>query len=200
MHLRGARAVSPQYRSRVRIALARRPWIRWLLIAGLSIAAGVTVSAQLRRVESARSSWTDTVVVFTTLQDHSPGEPLLVASVELPRAAVPNSAVSDDPIGATARQRIAAGEIVVAGDVVSGDGPAARADDGTVVVAVHDSLVVAAPLGARVAVFADGIVLAASGEVVHLETDVVFIAVAEADGPIVAAAAQMQTASIAFLP
>jgi SAF domain len=200
MQLRSERAVVPRYGSRVRIAIARRPWIRWLVIAGLSIAAGSTVAGQLRGVEAARSSWAETVVVFTARQDLAPGEALSVTTAELPIAAVPKSALTEVPIGMTARQRIAVGEVVVAGDVTDGVGPAAQADTGTVVVPVRDPLVVSAPLGARVGVFADGIVLAASAKVVHLDADVVFIAVDSADGPVVAAAAQMQTASIVFLP
>jgi hypothetical protein len=199
MYLRHEPGVSPRFTTRLRISAAQRPWIRWLLIAGLALAVGATVAAQFERMEQARTSWGETVTVFIARRDLAPGEPLAIEKVELPAVAVPASALSTLPADATARQRIATGEVVVAGDVTEGVGPAGRAARGTVVVAVRDPLVVTAPLGARVAVFADGIVLAASAEVVHLDADVVYVAVAESEGPTVAAAAQQQAASIVFL-
>lgn len=199
MHVRTPRMASTRLGAPIRIALARRPWIRWSAIALLATGLGVSVTDRLSAVDRARASWTDTVEVYRARVDHVAGDPIVVEPIRLPRAGVPATAITALTPATTARQRIAVGEIVVDNDVTVASGPAARAAPGTVVVPVADQLVVSAPTGARVAVYAEGVVLAASGHVVDRDGDVLFIAVDAADGPIVAAAAQSRTASIVFL-
>lgn len=183
---------------RLRLALARRPWIRWGAIVAIALVVGATVHDRLERVDTARAAWTETRSVRVAAGDHLPGDVLMVDTIELPLAAIPASAAPDLDTGTVARQRIAEGEIVVAADVSNGGGPAATADDGTVVVPVSDPLVISTDVGVAVAIYSDGIVLAATGTVVHVDADVVFVAVDPADAPLVAAAAQSRSASIVF--
>ena len=55
-------------------------------------------------------------------------------------------------------------------------------------------------IGLDVQVAADGIVLAEAAAVVDVVDDVVFVAVREADGAVVAAAAQRGIASLLYVP
>ncbi len=83
-------------------------------------------------VEAARRSWGTTQPVVVAAVDVVPGQ-LLTDHVEVrtrPEPMVPAGAVSELPSTATARQRIAAGEIVMAHDVAATDGPQALIPDG----------------------------------------------------------------------
>ena len=187
----------------VRLALARRPWIRWLVIGAAAVAAGWLVLGQLQDVEAARRSWADQRTVLIASHDHSPGDPLMVEERRLPDAAVPTSALEESPAGGIARQRILAGEVVTTADVGGGAGPAAAADDNEVVVAISDPLLVGAmsnlAVGLRVAVHSEGIVLAERARIVAIDGDVVFVALDPDEASLVSAAAQLRLASLAFL-
>ena len=187
----------------LRLALARRPWIRWLAIGAAAVAAGWLVLGQLQGVEAARRSWSEQRTVFVAVHDHAPGEPLVVEARRLPQAAVPDSALDESPAGDTARQRIAAGEVITSADVAAGSGPAALAEDGEVVIAISDPLLQSAAasvsVGLSVAVHSEGIVLAERARIVAIDADVVFVAVEPGAASSVSAAAQMRIASLAFL-
>jgi hypothetical protein len=182
----------------VRRFLARRPWVYWVLVAALAGGVGVAVRVQLQALDEARRQWADTATVWVADHDIEPGDSIQARRRQLPLVAVPADAVIDLAAGTVARQRIATGEAIVEVDVAVGRGPAAAAVDGEVVVPISDPLLATAPVGADVAVYADGLVLAADGHVVHVDDAVVFVAVAAGDGPLVAAAAQLRTASIVF--
>jgi len=187
----------------IRLALARRPWIRWLVIGAAAITAGWLVLGQLQAVDTERRSWVDQRTVFVASNDHAAGEPLTVRARRLPVAAIPAAAVDESPAGLDARQRVSTGEIITTADLTGGSGPAAAADDGDVVVAISDPLLVGAmsnvSVGLHVAVHSEGIVLADTARIVALDGDVVFIALDPSDAPSVSAAAQTRLASLAFL-
>lgn len=187
----------------IRLALARRPWIRWLAIGLAALATGWIVVTQLQRVDDARSAWTERRTVFVATHDHVPGETLAVDEQVLPAAAIPATALDESPAGGTARQRIAAGEVLTAIDIAHGAGPAATADDGQIVIAVSDPLLVGAmssvSVGLEVAVHSEGIVLAEQARVAAIDGDVVFVALDPEDAAGVSAAAQTRLASLAFL-
>lgn len=187
----------------LRLMLARRPWIRWLAIGAVAIAAGWLVLGQLRAVDDARRSWTQQRSVFVAVQDHSPGDALEVEERRLPIAAVPASALDVSPSGNITRQSISAGEIVTANDVAGGTGPAAAADDGETVVAVSDPLLIGAmsrlSIGLQVSIHSEGIVLADRARIVAIDGEVVFVALDPDVAPSVSAAAQLRLASLAFL-
>ncbi len=188
----------------LRLALARRPWIRWLGIAGAALLAGWLVLGQLQQVEAARRSWTDQRTVVVATRDHAPGDVLTVERRILPDVAIPPAALDDVPSGTPARQHVSAGEIITSDDIAIGSGPAAVAQDDEVVVAISDPLLQGAmstvSVGLAVDVHSDGIVLATSARVVAVDGDVVFVAVERPEAPSVSAAAQMRNASLAFLP
>lgn len=187
----------------LRLALARSPWIRWLVIAAAAMTSGWLVLGQLQAVEEARQSWTQPRTVFVAVLDHAAGDVLVVEERSLPQAAVPSSALLEAPDASVARQRIGAGEVVTLADVASGSGPAAVADDDDVVVAISDPLLQGAmsnvSVGLRVAVHSEGIVLAESARIVAIDGDVVFVALHRNDASTVSAAAQTRMASLAFL-
>lgn len=193
-----------QLGSALRLALARRPWIRWLAVATLSLGAAWLVFGQLRSVDDARRAWTEQRIVFVATHDHAPGDALAVEPRSLPEAAIPPAALVERPTGVTTRQHISFGEVVTRSDVSRASGPAAVANQGDVVVAVSDPLLHDAmstvSIGLPVEIHSDGIVLAASARVVGVEGDVVFVAVNPVDAPGVSFAAQTRLASLAFLP
>lgn len=186
-----------------RLALARRPWIRWIAIALAATAAGALVFGQLLNVDEARRSWTEQRTVLIASRHHEPGEPLDAVERSLPIGAVPESALEELDSGALSRQRIAAGEVITATDVAHGSGPAAAADDGEIVVAIADPLLGDASqqlaIGLPVAVHSEGVVLAERAQIVAIDSAVVFVALDASDAASVSAAAQLRLASLAFL-
>lgn len=182
----------------VRIFLARHRWIYWLVVAVLALTVGFGVAARTAELDERRASWEETRSVWVAEIDTEPGDLVTAVQRDLPLVAVPTGAVDEVAPSTVARQRLRRGEVVVDADVVVGRGPAAGADDGQVVVPIGDPLLTGADIGLDVAVYAEGIVLAESGRIVHVDGEVVFVAVGADEGPVVAAAAQTRTASIAF--
>lgn len=187
----------------IRLALARRPWLRWSFVALAALVAGWSVHDRLDDVDDARSAWTDRRTVLVASHDHEPGDVLVAESKILPLAAIPRSALEESTPGATVRQTVALGEVVTDADLASGEGPAASARAGQVVVAVSDPLLATAmssvSIGLRVAVHSEGIVLADDARITAVDGDVVFIALDPDEATAVSAAAQMRLASIAFV-
>lgn len=186
--------------ARARLVLARRPWIYWLCVAALAAIVAWSVNDRLTAIERARDGWGATRTVLVADGPLEAGDTIVVRRVELPIAAVPEAALSELTPSARMRQRAADGEVLTSFDVVSRPGPGAAADTGEIVVGVSDPLARDVAVGITVQVVADGLVLAGSGRVVEVVDDVVFVAVDERDGPIVAAAAQQGIASLLYLP
>jgi|GEM_PF-1186222 len=181
-----------------RLIAARHRWIRWVVVGAAALVVGLAVHQQIERVDDARARWTQVRTVLVADRDHESGDALATRAVELPVAAIPAGTVDSVDDGATARRRVGDGEIVVADDLRIGVGPAASAEAGDVVVPVSDPLLATAPVGVRVSVYSEGVVLAERAMIVGVDADVVFVAVAERDAPAVAAAAQLRTASVVF--
>lgn len=186
--------------ARARLVLARRPWIYWLCVAALAALVAVSVNDRLAAIERERDGWGTTRIVLVADGFHDAGDTVVARRVELPVAALPDAALSDLTPEARMRQRAADGEVLTSFDVISRPGPAAGADTGDVVVTVSDPLARSVVVGMNVQVVADGLVLADSGRVVDVVDEVVFVAVDELDGPIVAAAAHQGIASLLYLP
>lgn len=189
-----------QLAARVRLVLARRPWIYWVAVAALAGAAGLGVERRLAAVDEARERWATSRSAVVAAHDHEPGDPLVVRHVELPEAAIPELAVERLPPTARATQRIAAGEVVVELDVSPGDGPAAAAGPDTLVVAVEDPLARHLPIGQAVLVAADGAVLADRAAVVEVVDDVAFVAMDPEAAPAVADAARRGAVALLLVP
>lgn len=183
-----------------RLFLARRPWLYWAIIALLAIGVALAVRQQVAAIDTTRRSWGATATVLRADEAMGPGDPILASPVELPVAAIPDGALSTVPDGASLRQRVGAGEVLVDLDVASAPGPASRTPPGTVVVAVTDPLAREVSIGTTVRIAADGIVLAAEATVVELVDEVIFVAVDPDAAPAVAAAAHSNLVSLLYLP
>lgn len=188
--------------NRVRLLLARRPWLYWTAVAAVAGMIAWGVHERTSAADDARRAWVDTSTVVVAIRPHAPGDELAVATEELPVDAVPDEALTvadldgiDRPI---ARQHLAAGEPVTWLDVRPGDGPAALADPGSVTVALTGQH--GARTGLPVAVAADGLVVAEAGRIVAVDGDVVFVAVERLDGATVAAAVAAGSATLLYLP
>ncbi len=186
--------------ARVRLVLARRPWIYWAVVATLAALAAATVHAEMTSIATERDRWGSTQTVLVATSQMEPGDAVTGELVARPLAAVPSGALTEMPDSALVRQRIAAGEAITALDVTARSGPASLAEPGTVVVAVSDPLARHVAVGLRVQVAADGLVIAARAQVTAVVDDVVFVAVSAADAPAVASAAQQGLASLLYLP
>lgn len=194
------RELSPARLGRnVRLVLARRPWIRWLAVGMVATVAGVSVHAQVQSIEAARAQWADRQPVPIATTSVSAGEVLVWEWRSIPAVAVPDGVARSIPDGAVARQRVGTGEIVVDADLTVGDGPAAGASAGHIVVPVSDPLVTDPPVGLDVAIYSDGLVLAAEARIVQVEGPIVFVEVQAAAAPMVTAATQTGHAAIAFV-
>lgn len=183
----------------VRLQLARRRWIRWLAVAAAATVVGLSVQTRLSAVDSARERWEQLVRVPVATADVEPGAPLTWASRDVPAAVVPADVATTIPDDVVAQASIGVGEIIVNADLTAARGPAAAAAPGQTVVPISDPLATRPAVGLDVVVFGDGIVLAATGRIVLVDAEVVYVAVDHADAPLVAAAAQSRQASIAFV-
>lgn len=186
--------------ARARLVLARRPWIYWAVVAVLATLVAFAVNAQLSTVAAARAEWGTTRTVLVADEALEPGDPIRATATELPVSALAASALSTLPRDARLRQRVDAGEVLTELDVTARAGPAARAEPGTVVVALSDPLSRGVVIGLSVQISADGIVIAEPATVVDLVDDVIFVAVARQQAPTVAAAAQLGVASLLYVP
>jgi hypothetical protein len=181
-----------------RRVLARHPLARWVAVAGLAVTAAMVMTAQLRAVEAQRRSWGDPVHVWVARSTIEPGTPLdtdLVRSDRYPAAMVPPGALTE--LGGTTRQRIGAGEIVVASDVAAASGPAALIPAGWAAVAVPVGAIPVSP-GSAVVIVAGGAPI--QGIVVDGTDGTALVAVAERDVPAVAGALVVGDAVLALSP
>jgi SAF domain len=188
--------------ARVRHVLARRPWLYWLGVLVLAAIAGLVVADAAARVDAARRAWGVTRPVVVAAADVAPGE-LLDGVTEVrarPEPMVPVDAVSDLPADATARQRIAAGEIVTDHDVAATAGPRSLIPDGWRAVPVAEPVPSGAAVGDDVAVASGGIVVAGEGVVVGVLSDGVLVAVPADVAPQVAQASATADLTLLLKP
>jgi Flp pilus assembly protein CpaB len=135
---------------RARRALAR-PVVRRIVVGVVALVTGLTVVSLVGSAEAARRRWGDARPVAVATRDLAIGDPLDAEAAEvrrLPAALVPRDALSAPPVGALARQPIAAGEALVAGRLapMGLTGAAALVPPGSRAVAVPLSPVPAPPL------------------------------------------------------
>ena len=188
----------------VRRLLARRPWIYWLVVLLLALATGATIRQRVAALDETRRRWGATQAVLVARSDALPGDVIDVDVRDLPVAVVPATALAVDATDEllTARQDVSAGEIVTARDVgrAGQHGAAALLPDGWAAVPVVESPPLGAPVGARVQIAGDGIVLAPDAIVVGYHDDVTLIAVPAAVAPMVAAGAEAGGVAVLLLP
>ena len=188
----------------VRRLLARRPWIYWVVVLALALATGAALRQRVAAIDEARGGWGETQTVLTAGRDARPGEAIEVDAREVPVAIVPLGALGADTYGddaLLARQDVMAGEILTSADVGrSGyDGAAALLPDGWAAVPIVESPPLGAPIGARVQIASDGVVLAPDAIVAGYHDDVTLIAVPAAVAPMVAAGAEAGSVAVLLL-
>lgn len=183
-----------------RLALARRPYLYWAIVAALAVLAVAGVHRQNASIANERDRWGTTRTALVARRQLEPGDLVDATIVELPLAALPDQALDALDVGARVRQRVGAGEVLTILDVTPRHGPASTAEPGTVVVALADPLARDLTSGISVQVAADGFVLADGANITAVVDDVIFVAVDRHDGPTVAAAARQGTASLLYLP
>jgi hypothetical protein len=187
----------------LRQMLARSPWIYWTVIGALALTVGLLANQAADRVDAARDAWGRTRSVLVAVVDIEPGDPLL-GSVEeraVPGPLVPASALHElDDDAITARQRVAAGEMVMAHDVSAVHSPRALIPEGWLAVPIAERVAGAAAPGDAVAVSSGGVVLAANGIVVAAGDSSLLVAVPADAAPQVAQAATTGDASLLLRP
>jgi hypothetical protein len=137
---------------RLRLLLARRPWLYWLCAASCAAIAAGGVAAARGAAADARKVWGDTREVWVTTADVATGAVLLPEQRSYPVAMVPPDAVATWPAAAIAAHPLADGEVVVAGDL-AGDGAIPSGWVAFLVPVAHDTGWV---VGTHTALFAAG--------------------------------------------
>jgi hypothetical protein len=174
----------------VRRVLARRPWIYWTIVAGVAAGGATATASVFRGVDDERARWGDTETVLVATRDVEAGESLtrLIAERRYPVAMIPTGAVASLEVGAAARHRLAAGEIVVDVDVAATTAPRSLIPSGWLGVAVIETVDSGTIVGDRVVVASEGVRLAADALVVGRGDGVTIVAVPADAAPNVAAA------------
>jgi hypothetical protein len=124
--------------ARVRLVLARHPWLYWIAVAGLAGIVTMGIVDAMAKVDAARRSWGTQKPVWMATAPIEPGAVITAERSEVPTAVIPGDAVDASPAGAVAKQHISAGEIVTTADVAL-SGAAGLIPDGWVAFAVPES-------------------------------------------------------------
>lgn len=106
---------------RLRLALARRPWLYWLFVACCAAIVWSTLSSAQSRLDEQRHQWSETRRVWVAVGDIAPGDEIRSVARDYPVAMVSASAINAQPVDARATAAIAAGEVLVASDVAATD-------------------------------------------------------------------------------
>jgi hypothetical protein len=171
--------------ARARIELARRPWIRWLVVVTTAAGAWTTVDGARSSLDHRIAAWSTTTEVVVAVADVPSGAPLAAATVvrAYPVALVPATARRSIGPDDLASRTVAAGAIVTDVDVAG----AGR------VVTVREAGPSGVGRGDVVVVAADGVAIAEQARVVGVDDDLVTLAVDATDGPVVAASTTSST-------
>ena len=149
---------------RVRMVLARRPWLYWAMAASLAAIAGLQVWSASDDATRTRDAWGTTRAVWVVIDDAAPGRPVAAERRDYPAAMVPVAALDAAPTAPVAARPLIAGTVLAPGDLA--DERTVPAD--WVVVAIAAEHTPTLTTGDRVGLFAagqslcDGIVAVAS--------------------------------------
>lgn len=183
--------------ARVRMTLARHPWLYWMALAAFAAMVATGVAHSMAGVDAARRSWGSQQAVWRATEAFEPGQPITAERDEVPSAVVPNDAVEASPVGALATQHIAAGEIVTAFDVTLA-GPAGLIPSGSVAFAVPES-VEHFSTGDHVDVYTTDRLIS-DGVIVDAGDSDVMVAIAADAAPAMATALQAGAVTLALRP
>jgi hypothetical protein len=184
---------------RLRLLLARRPWIYWLGVALLAAIVTLGVASSSAELDRQRAAWGRTATVYTATRAIAVGDGLAdaVIAVDLPVAMIPETAVRDLPGSAVAVQRVAPGEVLVDSDIARGDGPGSLLPAGWLAVTIDADNAIFG-LGDPVSVLAAGSVIAPNGLVVGRGDSGLVVGVPADVAAAVADAAIQRTAVVAL--
>jgi hypothetical protein len=138
---------------RLRLVLARRPWLYWLVVALCAGIAWLQWSTVQDDAERARRSWGTSRTVLVAIESARAGEALRVELRAYPAAMVPSDAVVDIPAEVVAAREVAAGAMLVPSDLLGTDDIPAD----WVVVAVPADDAPSFSRGQHAAAFANGV-------------------------------------------
>jgi hypothetical protein len=181
--------------ARVRLVVARHPWIYWTAVAALAGIVTIGVVDAMAKVDAARRSWGTQQQVWVATAAMEPGAVITAELSEVPTAVVPNDAIDTSPVGAIAKQHIAVGEIVTRDDVTRA-GPAGLIPDGWVAFAVPESVDHFVP-GDHVNVYTTDRLIG-DGVVVDAGDSDVMVAIAADAAPAMATALQSGAVTVAL--
>lgn len=103
--------------ARLRMLLARRPWIYWAAVILLGSVIALNVRGAVADLDRQRGEWGATTEVWVITMPADAGGTVQAARRHYPRAVVPPSRVRSDPSGTVARRGLDVGQIVVDADV-----------------------------------------------------------------------------------
>jgi len=178
---------------RWRRLVARRPWIYWVVIAGLACTGAASVHQRIENLEAARRQWGDTRRVLIAAVDVNAGAPIVADVVDVPLVLVPSGALDPDDAGSAiiARHALRPGDVLTDLDVgrAGTAGPLALVPEGWLAVAVIESPASGAQPGDRVVVASEGVVLAPEAIVIGHHDEATLVAVPAVIAPLLPAAA-----------
>ncbi|MGZ4740796.1 MAG: hypothetical protein ACXV5U_08930 [Ilumatobacteraceae bacterium] len=183
--------------ARIRLMVARHPWVYWLVISALAGVVALGAARAMAAVDAARRSWGEQEAVWVASAAAEPGQPIQADRRQVPRALAPASAVIDDPADAPARQRIASGEIITELDLAAG-GAAGLIPHEWLAFAVPAAVAHFAP-GDHVRVYSGDQFVAAS-LVVGRDDSAVMVAIPIESAPAMATALLANTVAVALTP
>jgi hypothetical protein len=103
--------------SRLRLALARRPWLYWTFLACCVALVWFVLATNLAELAEQRRRWGETRRVWVADIHIAPGDVVRGVAHDYPIAMVPASAIDSEPVGVIATSSIAEGEVLVHNDV-----------------------------------------------------------------------------------
>jgi hypothetical protein len=183
--------------ARIRLTMARHPWIYWVVVAVVAGAVATGTARAMAGVDAQRRSWGQQATVWVASAAIEPGQPIRSDRRQVPRAVVPTGAIKVAPEDVVARQRIANGEIITDLDVAA-PGPAGLIPDGWVAFAVPVP-VAHLDSGDHVRVYAADQFVAA-GVVVDDGDSESMVAIPVEAAPVMATALLADTVTIALTP
>ena len=88
--------------SRLRLALARRPWLYWLFVAFCAAIVWSTLAANEAKLHDQRRRWGETRRVWVATVDIARGDVVRSVARDYPVAMVAASAIDEQPVGVIA--------------------------------------------------------------------------------------------------
>lgn len=189
-----------RWTARIRMLLARRPLLYWMAVTTVALVIGMSLRSAAAQAERQRDSWGSVSAVLVAEHRLGPGERLAgaVSVRNLPNALLAASALHALPAGATARQYIAEGEVLVALDVTPDSGPLSLLPRDWLAIAIEEPNSTAFGIGDSAAVLAGGRIIAPIAVVLQVAVDGIVIGVPTDVAGAVAEAANQHVVTVAL--